>query len=225
MKKALVILLIIYLFMQLYLPGVAEDRIKEGLMANIDQVEGLEVDARSFPAWEILFSQRVDHLKIEADWLVLEQLRLDSFRGEYKNVSYGDQVIYGKNTDLSVNISEDSLNKYVNDKYSSFNNFKVNLEPENVHLAGHMDFLDARIKVQLSGKLTLADINEIAFEPGKFSVEEVDIPVSLLKKFVRDLGFTLDLNQYNIPLMVEDLRVSNDQLILEGGTTAGRTVQ
>ena len=40
MKKALIILLIIYLFMQLYLPGMAEDKIRQGLMANIDQEIG-----------------------------------------------------------------------------------------------------------------------------------------------------------------------------------------
>ena len=225
MKKALIVLLIIYLFMQLYLPGMAEDKIRQGLLDNIDQAEGLVVDARSFPAWEILFSQRVDHLNIRAESIVLDRLKLNSLRGEYRDVSYSDGEVSGKNTDLSVYVSEKALNNFVNQKYSNLNDFMVNIEPDMVYLSGYVDFLDAKFKVQLSGTLELTRVNKIVFEPGKFSVEEVDIPVSLLKSFVNNLGFTLNLDQYNIPLTVEKIRVSSDKLILEGGTSAEGTVQ
>jgi hypothetical protein len=85
--------------------------------------------------------------------------------------------------------------------------------------------MEARIKLQLSGSFKLVKTNQIVFEPGQFSVEEVNIPVSLLKKFVKDMGFTLNLDKYNIPLIVEKIRVSSDKLVLEGGSSAGEVGQ
>ncbi len=215
-KYIILIALIFYLVMQILLPVMAEKKIKNSIFEQVDSVENLKVEVSSFPAWEILFS-RLDRVEVKAVNLSKGQLMVDQIDSRYRDVSIRDDMIIGENTELNIVLSEENLNKYIENMYPELNNFVVKLNPGQIYLSGFVNFFEKRIDFQLTGALLVKERNLITFSPENLSLDEFQVPGELIKSFVKDLGFSIDLSRYNFPIRVEKIKVDSGYINFLGG--------
>lgn len=217
LSVTLLLILILYLSLELFLPQVVENRIEKEILENTKDVKGLEVEVNSFPAWELLFS-RADRVKLTARMVNIDGLYLSSISALYKDVIIAKGEIKGDNTDLKILISEKDLNQYVTEKYSGFENFQIKLVPEKVYLSGDLKFFKSRIKVQLNGEFSVHEAERISFVPENLSIEKLQIPRSIIREFTEQLGFYFDLTTLDLPLKIDKIKISDKELYLLGGT-------
>lgn len=226
MKKVFLTILILavfsFLIFQFYVIGMVEEDIKSNLSNYFSESKELEVDASSFPAWEVLRKKRVDHLNIKADYFILDGLKFDNFSGEYSNVSYNKNLINGENTSLYFSLSEESLTKYLKSEYEKLKDFEVNLKEDGVILNGKVNIFNSEIELNLVGSIKLENANEIIYTPNEFKVEEVELPLSTIKDFTGEMSFVIDLGEYNIPIKVDKIRSYEGKIELSGGEFSGK---
>ncbi|MGM0409980.1 MAG: LmeA family phospholipid-binding protein [Bacillota bacterium] len=226
MKKVFLTILILavfsFLIFQFYVIGMVEEDIKSNLSNYFSESKELEVDASSFPAWEVLRKKRVDHLNIKADYFILDGLKFDNFSGEYSDVSYDKNLINGENTSLYFSLSEESLTKYLRSEYEKLKDFEVNLNENGVILNGKVNIFNSEIELNLVGSIKLENTNEIVYTPNEFKVEEVELPLSTIKDFTGEMSFIIDLGEYNIPIKVDKIRSDENKIELSGGQSSGK---
>ena len=212
----IIILLLVYLGLELFLPGIAEKKVRKGILNYTDEVKSLEIEANSFPAWELLFS-RVDNINIKASYLKMKGLRLDNISASYQDIVLKEGIIKGKNKDLNILITEKSLNDYLAAQYPGLSNFDIILNPDQVFMEGYINFFNNKIMLQLNGKFTVKEANKITFIPKDVKIEDLKISKALIQKFVKDLGFSFNLSQLNFPITVEKIEITDKKLYLLGG--------
>ncbi len=220
-KIILFIILLLYLVTKIFLPVVAEREIKQNIVKNVDDVQVLEVDADSFPVWEILLS-RIDRVEVKASNLVVDNLCINSFITKHRNLYIEDKKIKGENTDLKLVITEQALNEYISKKYPGLNKFHIKFMSQQAYLSGQVNFFNKKVNIQLAGKFNVQEKNIINFEPLNLKIEKLEIPGDLIKKFIEDTGFVIDLNNLNISLNVEKIKIDSSRIYLLGGIYTGK---
>jgi len=220
-KIILFIILLLYLVTKIFLPVVAEREIKQNIVKNVDDVQVLEVDADSFPVWEILLS-RIDRVEVKASNLVVDNLCINSFITKHRNLYIEDKKIKGENTDLKLVITEQALNEYISKKYPGLNKFNIKFMSQQAYLSGQVNFFNKKVNIQLAGKFNVQEKNIINFEPLNLKIEKLEIPGDLIKKFIEDTGFVIDLNNLNISLNVEKIKIDSSRIYLLGGIYTGK---
>jgi len=212
----LAIFLLILLGMQILLPSMAERKIKRTMIENINEYQELKIKASAFPAWKILFS-RLDFLKISGTEVKLNDINLKSIKASYRNISYSRGEILGENTDFKIVLTAADLNEYLEENYDGLNDYSIHLLPGQVFLQGSIILFDARINLELSGNFSIEKKSRVYFNPERFKIEEISIPSTFLKTLIAEMDFYFDLNQLSIPINLEEIKISEDSLVLLGG--------
>jgi len=211
----LVVLFLVILIIEIYLPLLAENRVRDIIVSHIEQADRLTVEVASFPALEVL-AGRIDHLEVDAEGVVVDGLYLNKLLARYREVSYSKDDFQGINTILDIIITEKALNDYIHKRYPDLQNFRISLQPDLVILKGTLKIFEARIGLQLSGRMTIDEDQVVAFRPENLQVEEFNIPSSLLQNYLNDLGFIFDLKSLNIPLKVDEIVISQGEVRVYG---------
>lgn len=211
----LVVLFLVILIIEIYLPLLAENRVRDIIVSQIEQADRLTVEVASFPALEVL-AGRIDHLEVDAEGVVVDGLYLNKLLARYREVSYSKDDFQGINTILDIIITEKALNDYIHKRYPDLQNFRISLQPDLVILKGTLKIFEARIGLQLSGRMTIDEDQVVAFRPENLQVEEFNIPSSLLQNYLNDLGFIFDLKSLNIPLKVDEIVISQGEVRVYG---------
>ncbi|MFW6409441.1 MAG: DUF2993 domain-containing protein [Halanaerobiales bacterium] len=222
MKKIVLLFLLLILLLQLYLPGMAAENIKNLLFEEVDTGENVQVEVRSFPAWEILLQKRVDHLNITADSITFQKLKLENVNAKYENTHYNREKFNGENTDLTFHIKESTLNNYLSEKYPELEGMDINLAPDRVNMAGYINVFDNKFEIRVGGDLSFDKTNKLNFTPEEFRVEEISLPGYITKNILKDLKFVIDFDQLQIPLKAEEVKVGSDRIHISGGLSAGK---
>ena len=209
------VLLVIFLAAELLLPRLASRQLEEILRRETEQIESLKIAVSSFPAPEILLG-RLDFVDIKAAGVIVEGLYLDSLSVEYRDIILRDHSFTGDNTFLEILVKEEGLNQYIQTKYPELKDFKLVLLPGQVLLGGVINFLEATINLQLTGRLFITEQAEVEFIPENLQVEDVQIPVNLIRKYVNQPGFSFDLKELAIPLRIDRIEVSTGALRIIG---------
>ncbi len=216
----ILLVLLLVLGGELLLPGLAEKRFRSAFLKETDSIENLEVKISSFPSLKIL-SNRFDYVKIDARGIRVEEIYLDHLSGEFENVELKEGIITGKNTDLEILISEDAINNYIQSSYPSLEGFQLELDPGRVYLKGYIKIFEARIAVQLAGSMVINGVNKLFFIPEELQVEEINISTSIFQELIEEKGFSFDLNSLGLPIEIEDIKVTGDEIRLAGGKSVG----
>lgn len=211
------LLLIIFLASEVILPSMAGRKVREEIIANTDNIEELKVKAEVFPAFKVLFS-RLDHLSVEADGLEKDDLFFKEIKAGYSQILLADDgEIMAYNNDLKVILTETAINDYIDRRYPELKNFQVNLESDRVFMEGYLNVFDSKIQISLTGEFNLKTPAKIQFIPVDFQLNDLRVPSSIIKNYLEDLVFTLDLEQLEIPITVEEIKVGEDRLLLLSG--------
>ncbi len=213
--KVILIICLLFIMIEIYLPVMAENRIRGIIENQIDEVSSLKVEVASFPALEVLIG-KIDYVGVDAEGVIVEGLFINKLFARYREVAYSKNSFQGINTDLDIVITEKALNDYTHDRYPELQNFKITLQPDLVVLKGFLNIFEARIGIELGGRMTIDEDKVVAFIPESLQVEDINIPSSLLQKYLNNLGFIFDLKNLNIPLQVEDIIISQGEIRIYG---------
>lgn len=213
----LIIILIVILFLitEIFLPGLAEDRLKKILDKRADKIENLDIKVASFPALKILLG-RIDHVSVNIEGLVVDELYINHMNINYHDLIFSKTGFSGINTRLEAMVTEKSLNDYIDSKYPDLENFNVTINPEQVLMEGAIKLFEARINLKLAGNFVINDKEEIYFVPADFQLENIKIPIDLLKRYLEGLNFSFDLKELEIPLSIDELRLGSGRMIITG---------
>lgn len=217
----IILILLVIVGMEVFLPSWAENNILTIIEKETGGIEEINLKVRTFPAFKILFG-RVDRVEVEGKGLIIEDLYLDSFFGEFTNVILQKEEILGDNTDLMIIIKEKSINNFISKHYPDLSQFQISLNPEQALLQGDIRFFETNINMQLTGKLDIIEFNKIAFRPENIKVERFSLGSALFQDLIKDMGFVFDLNRFNLPLKVEDVLISSGEIRLSGGRSKAR---
>jgi hypothetical protein len=209
-------IIILFLGMQLFLPKMAENRIAAGLINNTSEIEKLDVRVISFPPWEIL-SGKLDRIQVDAKGISSEGLYIKSLYARFHDILMKKEGIEGENTDLNIIITEDGLNKYLDFKYPSLKNFNLILNADKVYMKGYINFFDARIDIQLTGKFIVSEVNKVNFVTEYFKLEDINISATIINSLIKDMDFSFDFNTINIPIQIEAIKLINGEIQILGG--------
>lgn len=211
----ILLVLIIILGLELYLPRMAERRIGEIFRAGTDRIERLDIQVSSFPALEILLG-RLDRVAVESRGLEFKGLYLDAFAVKYRNIKLKEGFFEGENIALDILITEEALNNYLRVNYPELDSFKIELIPDQVYLSGVLKFFEARLKLQLAGELVITEGNKISFIPQNFLFEDISISAGLIRDFMKDKGFSFDLDELDVPLNIDEIKIGRGELRIIG---------
>jgi uncharacterized protein YpmS len=211
----ILLVLIILVSMEFYLPRLVEREIREIFQRETESIENLEIQVSSFPSLEILL-KRVDRIIIEARGLSFNGLYLEDFAVEYQDIRLHDDYFTGNNTALNILITEDALNNYIKTNYPELGDFKIELNPDQVFLSGIINFFEARLQIQLAGSFTVTENNEVFFIPENFRVEKINIPGEIIRDFLQDKAFSFDLNELNLPINITQIELSSGEIRVLG---------
>lgn len=217
-SRWLIIILILFIFLisEMFLPGLAVDRIRRILSKSADEIDRLDINVAAFPALKVLLG-KVDHIVLNAEGLLVDDLLIDDLVINYRDVSFNRSGFDGINTGLQAVITEDSLNNYIHRKYSELDNFFIKIEPERISLQGYVNIFEAKIRVLFAGNFVINDRDIIYFVPSDVQVEDVKLPANLIKSYMEDLDFSFDLKELDIPLSIDELQLSPGKISITGG--------
>lgn len=220
-KKRLIYLLIgimvlLLLGLEFFVPGLVASTLEGYLREEADSVESLTIKIDSFPAVKML-TGRIDEVDIEAEGLMIDNLYLNNLVLGYQDILLKQGGFTGSNTRLEIVIMEESLNNYIRAKYPDLEAFQLEITPENVLLKGNINIFEMIFNIQLSGNFIINDQKDIYFIPDNFQIEDLNIPVNLLKSYIEGLDFSFNLKDLNIPLDINEIKLYSGYTILRGG--------
>lgn len=204
------------LIAQLFLPQFAVNKLRNILEKETDSIDYLDVDITSFPALEIL-TGRIDHVVIASEGMKIDNLYLDTFNVSYRDIILKKGGFTGVNTDLEVVISEGSINDYVNSKYHDLKDFVIQITPDQVLLQGLISIFEADFQLKLSGNFVINDQQNIYFVPEDFQIEDIKVPVGLLKSYIEKLDFSFNLKELGVPMDISDINLISGFIKINGG--------
>lgn len=222
MKKIILILiLVILLGTQFFLPSYTAEQIANSIKAEVDNYQTVDVKVKSVPALKLLLKS-ADEVQVQGQNIVIDRLQLASLQAHFKNLKVQEeqerQVIAGENTKLYILLREKALNDYLRTKeeLDIFNRIKVDITPQQVILNGAISILDAEVNLQLTGDFVVVKDKKIVFQSDKLAVENFLISTSSIEQLKDKLQFELDLRELPLPLDVRQVKLKSDELEIIG---------
>jgi len=211
-----IIVVTIIIISQLFLPPFAADKLRDVLEQETDSIDKLDINIASFPAIKIL-TGRVDHVFIKSEGVQFNNLYIDSFDVSYRDIILQKGSFYGINTYLEAVISENAIDDYISDTYPELQDFQLKITAEQVLLEGSISIFDASFNLMFSGNFVINDREDIYFVPDDFQLEDIKIPVSLLKSYIEKIDFSFNLEELGIPLDISEIQLMSAYIIITGG--------
>ncbi len=211
-----IIVVTIIIISQLFLPPFAADKLRDVLEQETDSIDKLDINIASFPAIKIL-TGRVDHVFIKSEGVQFNNLYIDSFDVSYRDIILQKGSFYGINTYLEAVISENAIDDYISDTYPELQDFQLKITAEQVLLEGSISIFDASFNLMFSGNFVINDREDIYFVPDDFQLEDIKIPVSLLKSYIEKIDFSFNLEELGIPLDISEIQLMSGHIIITGG--------
>ena len=223
MKKIILILVIIILLStQFFLPRYTANQLKASLQEEVDDYQKLKIEIASWPALELLF-KAADQVQVSAQSITIDQLRITDLRAGFENLRLqkkeGEwQAVQGKNTDLNMVITENDLNKYLRtqEELDIFKKIKLDITPQQVILNGVISIFNAEVTLQLTGDFRVVKDKKVIFSSDKLAVENFLISTSSIEQLKEKLQFELDLRELPLPLDVRKVELKKDLLVIKG---------
>lgn len=223
MKKiGLILVLIILVSLQFFLPRYTARQLEESLQEEVDDYQSLQVELNTWPAVE-LFLNRADQVEIKGDNIVVDRLKLATLRAEFRDLKLAEragdwEVVRAENRSLYLLLREKDLNDYLKtkDELDIFKRVKLDLTPTQVILKGVISFFDAEVTLQLTGDFSVVEGEKIIFRSDKLAVENFLVSTSSIKQLKDKLQFELDLAELELPLDVRKVNLESDKLEILG---------
>lgn len=209
-------ILIIFILSEVFLPVLVADFLQNVFIKETDSIDSIKINIRSSPALKML-TGRIDYVEVEAEGLSINNLYLNKMNLSYQDILLKRDGFTGVNTLLEAIITEESLNKFIRTEYSNLRDFQLKIRPEKIVLQGSIEFLNMYFSVQLSGNLVLNDNKDIYFVPDSFQIENLNIPVDVLKTYIEGFDFSFNIKELDIPLSISSINTDFEYITISGG--------
>lgn len=210
------IILIVFILSELFLSGLAADYLKKVFLSKADSIDSIKIELSSFPALKML-SGSIDQVEMEAEGLLVNNLYVNKMKLSYQDIKLKRNGFTGVNTLLEAIITEESLSNFIRTEYSDLKGFQLKIRPEKIILEGHIEFLNMLFNLQLSGNLVLNDKKDIYFVPVHFQIENLNIPVDVLKTYIEGFDFSFNIKELGIPLDISSVNINHEYIVISGG--------
>lgn len=224
--SAAIIIAIGLLFMgqQWFIPAWMERQLVQGLEESAGPVERVQVDLKTFPAWQLL-QGKVQQLTVDLRRANFNGLKVEAFFVDATNLVVDTQALRDgtgfivKTADafqISAIIAEEDLNEYIWTLTDAAKRFRIKLNPDWTGLEGSISVLGQAVDVSIKGHFETQELTKVAFV-----IDQVDVENSPLPRFIIDLllpkwQVEIDLAQTTFPLEIRDLRVADRKLFIYG---------
>jgi len=224
--KIVLVVPVLFFVLQIFLPPYTASQIQQHIEEHTQYSSGVKIEVDVFPAWKIFYN-RADKVTIMADKIQENDLLLENIRAEYNNIFIRDMSIIGENTALQATISQESLNKYLQNWFEDLEGMSIVLNPGEVYLNGNFKVFETEINFQLIGDFEIRNQDNIFFIVESVQLEDVKISRGLIESFFEDLdpGFYFSLEKLEFPLKIDEINVLSGEIQLLGGSLSGEMVQ
>lgn len=232
MKRYLLFILILILGLvvgisEVLLPAYYAEQVESGLRKQVSRVEGLDVKISSRPAL-LLLTGRIQHGSVMAKEMRLQgaevqDLQIEEVTASYKNLVIantpeGVKAVAGTNTFFRAKFREADLNQYLNRRFQDFEQLKLDLKEDLATLALQVTLFNTKISLKIAGNFQVVDQQVIRFVPQDLELENVKIPSILLNQLAKQVEFEIKLQEYPLPLDLQEIRIEEGNLLVLGGT-------
>jgi|GEM_PF-2091893 len=220
-----VIILILLVISQIFLPNYFSSQLEIGLKQQFDSSQHLDAKVKSFPALLMLVGV-FEAVELEGKGLVVDGLKVDELEAEFIDVklepkskeSSSWKITKGENKRLKLSFNKSDLEQYLAKQLGSIEDLRLALGPKETILAGAFNLFGNQIDLKLSGSFELEKNKRLAFAPKNLMVANLMVPEEVVQRLMQEVNFSLDLTQLPIPLKVEEVKVERDKLIILGGS-------
>lgn len=212
---------------EVLLPTYYSSQVETGLRKQLNGVESLDVNISSHPGFLLLLG-RVQQGSISAKEVQLQgnkvkDLLIQQVEAEYEDLVFvnnpeGAKAISGTNTFFQATFREADLNRYLNQRYTGFDQLDLDLTKDLATLGLQVTLFNTKISVKVAGNFQLIDSQAIRFVPQDLELENVKVPSILLDRVTEEIKFDLPLGEYPLPLDLREVRVAEGELQVLGGS-------
>lgn len=232
MKRYLLFILILILVLavgasEVFLPAYYAEQVESGLRKQVSRVEDLDVKISTHPAL-LLLTGRIQHGSISAKKMRLQgaevqDLQIEEVEASYKNLVIvntpeGAKAVAGTNTFFRAKFREADLNQYLNRRFAGFEQLELDLKDDLATLALQVTLFNTKVSLRVAGNFQVVDQQMIRFIPKDLKLENVKIPSFLLNQLAKQIEFEIKLQEYPLPLDLQEIRVEEGSLLVLGGT-------
>ncbi|SJZ43047.1 LmeA family phospholipid-binding protein [Selenihalanaerobacter shriftii] len=225
MKRLTIVILLVLVISQLFLPGYFSNKLETGLEDQFKVNEYLEAEVNTFPAL-LMLTGKFQSVDLKGEDLTIDGLKVAKLQAKFTDVKLKPigqkdskwQLVAGKNQVLRLTLKEEDLQKYLADRLDVIKDLNLVLSPEQTIVTGKYNFFGNEIPLKLAGNFQLKDDKEkLTFIPNGLQVGELMVPKEINRQLMQNINFSLDLTKLPIPLQVNEIKVDKDKLLILGG--------
>lgn len=218
-----VIVVVVFAATQIFVPPLLEARVGEGLtpLANGAPVH---VKLSSFPAYRMLTGS-VARFDVRVEDFSVDGLPVAEFQMNARNVDVDvGRLLQGEALPVrgaerfavEIVVTEDGLERYVNDALAFPGRVTTELTSEGLRLSGDVTLLNNVVPVVVTGKFQRTGTTEIVFVPDDVAVQGTALPAFMVTVLREAYTMDIDLNDAPLPLLVDEVLHESGRLILRG---------
>lgn len=223
MRKILfkLILLIIFIFIlikltNLIFPKYLDKKLDEFLK---EKKMGKTVEMKITSPISNILKGKID-LEIKAKNIKVKDLNLEYVKTKFKDISIDLPEFFKrrkikiksiKAEDVEIKITEEDLQDYLR-KEKGFENFEVELTPENAKVSGKVNFLGLDLDVSISGKFEIVENDKLRFKGGKIKISKYTLPAHLTEEIIKKTKPEVDLSEMKIPINLKEIKIKEGYL-------------
>lgn len=222
----LVILLLVFLLTEWLIPPFFTHRLEEGILASLQEVQGLKIHLKAVPSFFLLLGS-VKDLHLLGEGVLIQDLRIHSFEGSYEQVRFppiwrwgGEWQILGKNSFLEIKLKEEDLNQYLNVYFQDLLQLKISLLEGGVSMYTTIELYQMALNLEIIGKFQVTGPKRIDFVPEDLIVKNYTLPKVMVDYLLGELDFYFDLGEIPLPIYMTDVIMMEGEVLLIGGESS-----
>ncbi|MCK4259706.1 MAG: DUF2993 domain-containing protein [Halanaerobiales bacterium] len=221
----IVVLVLTWGLSELLLPGYYEKQVEASLREQVEKVELITVNISSRPAFLLLAGQ-VQHGSVQVKGVESQGLRIEELTARYENLVFSKtesqvKAIKGNNTFFKAVILEDDVEDYLQTTIPMIEKLSADLDvvfnSNQVILNFQIMFFGSSFDFELSGYFEIIDNYTIRYHPKDLKSGEMKLP-SFITKALEELEFDLKLEQFLLPLVLNEIYLEGGKLFILGGS-------
>lgn len=227
-----VIVALLFIATQLFVPPLLETRVGEGLEAAVNGA-AVHVSMSSFPAYRLL-TGTVQRLEVNVHDVDVSGLRVADFRLQANNLNVDvGRVLQGEPLPVKSSerfiveavVTEDAVNEYVNRELSFPGSVHTELSSEGARLSGDVELLNNIVPVVVTGHFEPSAASELTFVVDDVEVQGAALPGFMLAVLREAYTVHIDLNEGPFPLLVDDVVHERGRIVVQGRPQVGGEVR
>ncbi|MHB1001764.1 MAG: LmeA family phospholipid-binding protein [Armatimonadota bacterium] len=195
-----------------------EKGIRNALPDYIGPAKSYKVKANGSEA--SMIGGKIDNLHIEGEDVQIDRnLTVDQMIIDMESVRFHTstrEVKSVKNTVFKVMLSEDTINRYIENNRKDDSNLRIKFNGGKVVASITSSLLGISLPVSVEGKPSIKDGALINFSADSVSVAHLPFPSFIINKILNGINPILDMSTMKFPIKLQDIIIENNYAVING---------